>query len=250
MSHKLFDDKVKLEPVSHRYYDASGKEYMSVSKFIKFLSQPFEHTYAYRMASPETLAEWEKKRDDAANGGTRVHNALENYSKHGIISDEDKEFEEAIKSVISEYKSYYKCHEEICLYDKEYRLAGTTDKICVISRKSDSDVDLADYKTNTAHGIEFFSRYNKWMYEPISHLQDCNYNKYSIQMSLYAYFFEKLTGRRVRRMFLHHVPLNDLSNHKIIPVTYLRNDVQLILDKYRDGVLDILSIKEQEELEF
>jgi hypothetical protein len=250
LSHKLFIEKVKLEPIKHKYYDVSGNEYMSVSHFIKQLSQPFEDTYAYRMADDATRAEWAKKRDDAANGGTRVHNALEDFSKTGQVKDSDKELQDSVRDIISMYNDYHSCHEEVCLYNEKYRIAGTTDKICVVSRTKTSAVDIADYKTNDTRGIEFFSRYNKRLFEPLSHLDDCSFVKYSIQLSLYAYFFEELTGRPVRRLYIHHVPLSDLKNHKIIPVMYMKNDVKALLDKYGSAIATQMTKETEEELTF
>lgn len=251
MSHGLFIEKVKLEPIAHKYFDASGNEYMSVSHFIKKLSQPFEDTYPYRIADDATRAEWAKKRDDAANGGTRVHNALEDFSKTGKVKESDLEFQDAVRDIISMYNDYHTCHEEVCLYNEKYRLAGTTDKLCVISRSKNSAVDIADYKTNTAgDGINFFSKYSKRLYEPLEHLEDCNFIKYSIQLSLYAYFFEELTGRKVRRLYIHHVPLSDLKNHKIIPVMYIKNDIKALLEKYAGNNQHLPKIEQEEELTF
>lgn len=249
--HNLFTEKVKLEPISHRYYDAAGREYMSVSKFLKLLSEPFENTYAYRAADDETRAKWAAKRDDAANHGTRIHNALEDFDNTGLISADNMEFEPLIKDVSLKYSEYHKTYNEVCLYNEKYMLAGTTDKICVVSNRRDSVVDIADFKTNGAHGIEFFSRYGKTLYEPLSHLHDCNYVKYSLQLSLYAYFFEELTGRRVRRMYLHFIPPQDPMSHTKIPVMYMKNDVKLLLDKYAANVsVKADNNKETEILEF
>lgn len=254
MSNNLFIEKVKLEPIKHKYFDDSGNEYLSVSKFLKFLSLPFEHSYAYRMADQETRDAWAAKGKFAADNGTRVHNALELYSQQKIVKPENKEIEEQVKEIIGLYSDYYKCHEEVCLYNDEYKLAGTTDKICVIGRKSNCEVDLADYKTNATDGkgIEYFSRFGNKMYPPIAHLDDCNYVKYSIQLSIYAYFFEQLTGRTVRRLYIHHCPFNDLKQHNIIPVMYMKNDVIAILEANKEKVLAELDLGKsyQEELIF
>lgn len=236
MSHCLFPEKVKLNHADHRYFSEDGEEYMSVSKFLKFISQPFEDTYAYRVADDETKAKWAEKRDNAASHGTRIHNALEDYGKTGIVSADNQEFDSLIKSVIGEYGEYYKCYDEVCLYNDKYKIAGTTDKICAVSNRKTSYVDIADYKTNGA-GIDFFSKYGKNLYAPLDHLQDCNYIKYCIQLSLYAYFFEELTGRKVRRLYLHFIPPADPMTHHKIPVMYLKNDIKLLLDLHANKVV-------------
>lgn len=251
--HGLFPEKVKLEPISHKYYDTDGRQYLSVSKLLSLLSEPFDRGIAKFSAKKEgvteeeILARWDKKRDDAAAHGTRMHDALELYSKTGQILIENAELEPAIKSILQEYSGYNRCFEEVCLYSEKYMVAGTTDKICAISNRKDSMVDLADYKTNTEKGIEFFSKYNKTFYEPFSYLQDCNYIKYSFQLSIYAWMFENLTGRRVRRMYLHFIPKDNPLQHQIIPVTYLKNDVELLFKTYGPQIDAILNVRNTED---
>lgn len=251
--HNLFPIKVKLEPVSHKYYDNQGRQYLSVSKVLSLLSEPFDRGIAKFTAKKrgvseeEVLAEWDKVRDDAANHGTRIHDALETYAKTGQILVENAHLEAGIKSVLAEYEDYNISHEEVCLYDEEFMVAGTTDKICVISNRKDSAVDIVDYKTNTRKGIEFFSKYNKNFYEPFSHLQDCNYVKYSFQLSIYAWMFQRLTGRKVRKMHLHFIPEDNMLNHRIIPVMYMKNDVEMLFKTHGSKIKELLDAKSTEE---
>ncbi len=242
--HSLFPNKVKLEPVSHQYFDAEGRQYMSVSRLLNLMSERFEDTIAYSRADEATKAVWRQKGEDARNHGTRIHEALELYNQTGQILLENKDLEVAIKSITAEYRDYNKTHDEICLYNEKYRVAGTTDKICVISNRKDSQVDLADFKTNVSKGIYYFSEYGKRMFAPFEHLQDCNYVKYSFQLSIYAYFFEQLTGRKVRQMFIHFVP-PDMSKHQKIPVLYLKHEVDLLLETYKNRILEILEPTQQ-----
>jgi len=240
MIHNLFKQEVVLEPELHKYFDSDGKEYLSVSKLISLLSEKFEDTIAYRRATEATKAEWKEKGRVASTHGTNIHNALELYNQTGQILIENAQLEAPIKSIIGEYKDYHQTHDEVCLFNKEYRVAGTTDKICIVSRSKDSEVDLADFKTNISKGIYFFSPYKKRLYSPFDHLQDCNYVKYSFQLSIYAYFFELLTGRRVRHLYIHFIPPHNMLEHRKIPVIYLRNDVKLLLDTYKQQIINIL----------
>lgn len=244
MIHTLFPNKVKLEPVSHKYYDGMGNQYISVSALLKMIGEKFEDTPAYARASEETRAEWKRIGQQSAGHGTRIHEALELYNQTGQILAENAEFEPAIKSIIKEYGDYHRTLDEVCLYNDEYRIAGTTDKICLLSNRKDSDVDLADFKTNNRKGIEFVNAYRKRLYSPFDHLQDCNYVKYSFQLSIYAYFFEQLTGRKVRQLFIHFIPANDMMSHRKIPVMYMKNDVKLLLETYRYQILSLLEGQE------
>jgi hypothetical protein len=238
--HSLFDNRVTLEPVSHKYYHLDGNQYLSVSALLKMMGEKFEDTPAYAKATEETKAGWKKIGMDSAGHGTRIHEALELYNQTGQILIENKDWEQAIKSIIGEYKDYHRTYDEVCLYNEEYRVAGTTDKICMISNRKDGEVDLADFKTNNRNGIVFFSNYKKRLFAPFDHLQDCNYIKYSFQLSIYAYFFEQLTGRKVRQLYIHFVPADNMMNHRKIPVIYMKTDVKLLLESSKYKILSLL----------
>lgn len=233
MAHTLFDAKVSLEPIKHIYTDKDGAEYKSVTTILKDIAEKFEDTFAYKNASEEKRAEWKEKGRDAADKGTRIHNALELFAESGFIKVEDLELEDVIRDIHSHYTGYNKLHNEICLYNEELKIAGTADRICAVSNRKDSAVDIADFKTSGSKGIQFYSDYNKKFFAPFDHMHDCNYNKYSFQLSIYAYFFELLTGRKIRQLYIHYIPLENPMEHKKIPVTYLKNDVKLMLEKYK-----------------
>ena len=237
MSHNLFETKVSLEPIKHVYTDKAGAEYKSVTTILKDIAEKFEDTFAYKNASEEKRAEWKAKGTVAAEAGTRIHNALELFSERRVIEDYNIELEEAIRDIDKQYESYNKVHNEICLYNEELKIAGTADRICAVSNRKDSAVDIADFKTSGSKGIQFYSDYGKRLYPPFEHLHDCNYNKYSFQLSIYAYFFELLTGRKIRQLYIHYIPLENPMNHKKIPVTYMKNDVKVMLEKYKVNVV-------------
>jgi len=243
MIHTLFPNLVKLEPEEHKYFDAHGRQYLSVSAVLKLLSEPFEETPAYKRATAETRAEWKAKGRASAEHGTKIHEALELYSDTGQILIENKEYEEVIKSISEQYKEYNKSYNEVCLYNTDYMIAGTTDKICAVSNRKDCEVDIADFK-NLGKELDFYSKYKNRMYAPVDHLSDCNYVKYSLQLSIYAYFFELLTGRSVRQLYIHVIPTYDMMSHKKVPVMYMKNDVKLILEANKEKILSLLGKEE------
>lgn len=245
MPRGLFEEKVALEPIKHVYTDKVGNEYISVSKLLNMLSESFENTYAYKTATPEKLAEWKEKGDVARNHGTDVHKAIETYAQFKTC--EKPEWEEGIKSILEAYKGW-RSYDEVCLYDEQYRIAGTADKISAVGTGKNVSVVISDFKTNMSKGIQFNSDYSKHLYAPLEHLQDCNYVKYSLQLSFYAYMWENLTGRKIKRMFIHFIPPDDFTKHQIIPVNYMKNDIKLLLDTYKPQI-DLLLAKKPVEQE-
>ena len=82
--------------------------------------------------------------DNAANKGSIVHNAIENYLKFGIedISEEYKPYFLAFLEFLSD-KQPTILATETKVYHKFLRYAGTVDLVCII----DGEVYLIDYKT-------------------------------------------------------------------------------------------------------
>lgn len=236
----LFEQKVFLEPLSHVYTDKNGVEYKSVSKVIELVKNKFDKGIAKHCAGKgkyegmdeqQVLKAWEDKAKNSTDWGTFLHENLEYYEKHKKCKEGSAKYLPLIKSVLSEYSDYKKIYQELVLHNDEYMVAGTSDKPMLRAISKTSSVDISDYKTNEQ--IEFFNKYGKYLKYPLEHLQDCSYVTYSIQLSLYGYFIECLTGRKIGRLFLHHIPINDPMNHKIIPVTYLRDDAIKLLKHYK-----------------
>src|SRR3990167_5454696 len=209
------------------------------------LSESFENTFAYKNATPEKLTEWKAKGDVARSHGTDVHKAIETYAQFKTC--EKPEWEQGVKSILEVYKGW-RSYDEVCLYNEEYRIAGTADKISAVGTGKNVSVIISDFKTNVSKGIYYHSDYSKHLYAPLEHLQDCNYVKYSLQLSFYAYMWENLTGRKIKRMFIHFIPPDDFTKHQIIPVNYMKNDVKLLLDTYKPQI-DLLLAKKPVEQE-
>lgn len=234
---KGLNDFVQLEPVSHRYYDKEGREYLSVSKLRERFKNKFDRETISRasakksgVSQAEILAKWDKKRDDSIDHGNRIHNALELFYKTTAILTENEDLRPMILAMASEYSHYYRVYPEQVLYSTEYMVAGTTDKLLQLTSHPKSIWDIDDYKTNLSKGIQFRNDYNKYMTGPLSHLMDCNYNDYAIQLSTYRYMFEQMTGSKTGSSSIIFVPAyNPLAFYKI-PVPYMKLEVIAMLE--------------------
>lgn len=237
----LFEQKVKLSPETHQYFHIdTGIEYKSVSKIIELVKNKFDKGIAKYCAGKgkyagmdekQVLEAWETKSKNSAEWGTLLHELLEYYEKNKKCKKGYRKYLPLIKSVLSEYSDYKKIYQELVLHNDEYLVAGTSDKPMLKAISKTSSVDISDYKSNEQ--IEFFNKYGKYLKYPLDHLQDCSYVTYSLQESIYAYFIECLTGRKIGRLYIHHIPINDPMNHKIIPVAYLRDDAIKLLNHYK-----------------
>lgn len=251
MAHNLFPNEVYLEPNEHKYFDSEGNQYISFSALSKKLSSFDAEMVARNISrnnettSEELLAKWKQ----TAYNGTRVDKALELFSQTGTILDSDQDLKELIGVVLEKYKSYNCTFEQGVPYCKEYRVAGSWDKLSVVSNRKDSRVHLSDFKCFEKGEDSLYKvSGTAWLKAPFEHLPNNKYTKISLQLSFYSYLFEKLTGRKVERTFIDLiVPIWD-ENHKLIsftnqvvPTIFMKNDVKILLETFKEDILEMLN---------
>ena len=240
---KGLDNFVYLEPISHRYFDLNGLEYMSGSRFIGLFCKKFDSNMVAGQVAKSTgvkkqdvLDQWQAKTDE----GTRRHNAIELYFKTTTIRPEDEDLRPMILNIVFQYREYYRVYNEVILYDKDELIAGTADSPLVCTSSPKSVIDIGDFK-NYGRGInqkevdKEGNPRNEYMLGPLSHLQNSSYNKVSLQLSLYAYMLQKQTGRKIGKLFAHWIsPENPLINTQI-PCAYMKYEIEAMIKWKREN---------------
>lgn len=259
----IFPSKVKLREEDHRYFHIeTGEEYTSFSKLKGRFEKQFNADYmapktARKIAREDTSgkvysqkdidlltekvkSEWTATAKRSTDHGTAMHLAIEEFYKTGIYHPV---YEPWIRKVTYFLKDYPVTYDEVVCYDEECKVAGTADKPCARTKGKKSIIDIYDYKTNLEKGIQFSSKYNDFMLPPFSHIEQCNYNGYSIQLSTYARMLEKwgFTIGRLAIIFLDGV---NPDYSKIIPCNYLRNEADMLLNSNKSF------LQKKGELEF
>jgi len=112
---------------------------------------------------------------------------------------------------------------EVRLYNEQYEVAGTVDKIIKEGKK----VHIHDYKTNKKISREGFR--GATMKTPLQALPDCSYSLYTLQLSIYAWILEDL-GYEIGDLAIIHIP--DRQTETIIPVQYRKDLVEKLLKHY------------------
>jgi hypothetical protein len=249
MIHNLFPNEVYLEPISHRYYDGEGNEYISFSKLYGFLVEKFDANKIagqYKsMSKEEVLGMWQQ----ATDNGTRIDKALEKYAQTATILDSDQDLKQLLSQVLEKYKVYNNTFEQGIPYSKKYRVAGSWDKLSLVTNRKDSKFHLSDFKCFEKGFDSLFKVSGQaWLHEPFSHLPNNKYSKISMQLSFYAYLFENLTGRKCERLFIDLIiPKWNKQNQLLsfenmtIPVNYLKNDIICFLEHFKSDILNLLS---------
>ncbi len=247
MSIKGLDNFVYIDKDSHRYFDRNGVEYMSASKFIGLFYKKFDAesvsghvARAEGVTKQEVLDKWQAQTDN----GTEIHESIELFNKTTQILPKHEKFIPAILNISGQYRSYYRLINEQILHDKDELIAGTTDLLGVCTSSYKSIVDLGDWKTynkgiNQKEVDKEGNFRNEYMLGPLSHLQNSSYNKVALQLSLYSYMFQKLTGRKIGKLFAHWIdPKNPLIN-KQVPVNYMYYEVIAMLEWRKSNAIPL-----------
>lgn len=251
--------KIRFIKDSHKYLTEDNKELISVSKFTDIFKEKVDwDTIAARVAQKETkngnpttktevLKKWEKKRILSAQIGTLYHSIREQEEKsadelHEVI---ECPFEGGFKySVPINQLKNNTIYPELMIYDLDFMICGQADKVIV----KDNKINIFDYKTDKEITFKAFS--NNWvkprkLLPPLSHLDDCNGNIYSIKMSMYMYLLWKANKGRLKSgdITIEHIALQRneegipiLLNQKpvvdkitILPMTYRKKEIMDIL---------------------
>lgn len=239
---KKRESVVFLEPIEHVYiHRFTEQKYKSVTTVLSMLEPEFpaedialaisrqpdiDRKPEYRgMSQEDILTEWQRINDEANEYGTSVHELLERYllADRIYFPKSDFERETILKFQKIDPMRNGTIYPETVLFSEKYSLAGTAD----IIEDCDDYFNVWDFKTNKK--VEYISQYGHWLNKPVSHLSDCQYNIYALQMSIYAYMFQMETKKKVGRMGLFY--LNpQTSEFEVIPVPYMGLEAKKILD--------------------
>ena len=237
------DSKVWLEPEEHVYiHKDTNVKYKSVTTVLSMLEPDFPaEEVALRisqqpddkrnpkysgMTQQDILVEWKRINDEANEYGTEVHEILERYLLADKVYIPKSEYESEIITKFQKIDPMTKgdIYPETILFSEKHNLAGTAD----IIEDCGDYFNVWDFKTNKK--IDYVSNYGHWLNAPLTYLSDCQYNIYSLQMSIYAYMFQMETGKKVGRMALFYLNPEKDYEFEIIPVPYMGLEAKRVLD--------------------
>ena len=230
--------KVKFIENSHRYISDDDRELVSVSAFTeRFKNKVDWKAIATKVAhkktrngepttTQEVLDKWERKRDISSSIGTQYHSIRENDSEQ-VPNFYNIKCDVEFCPVIDNYKWSIPINKlknnteyrELMIYDMDYMICGQADKVIVVNNK----INIWDYKTDAKIDFRAFS--SQWveparLLPPISHLEECNANIYSIKMSMYMHLLCKANRGMLRPgdIILEHIHLQRNPEDDNLPV--------------------------------
>jgi len=235
---------LRFTPQDHKYTSIKKEDeqdWISVTSFIGNFKQPFEadkiaekssknrKSKWYGMTPEEIKEAWKAEANRATTLGTWYHNCreadicgLETMERHGHTIPVFKPMEiEGIK-YSPEQKLKDGVYPEHMVYLRSAGLCGQSDLVEVV----DGYVHITDYKTNKEIKTEGFTNWEgitTKMMAPVSHLDDCNLNHYTLQLSLYMYIILKHNPKlKPGNLTIHHILFETVGEDKFgNPITAL-----------------------------
>jgi hypothetical protein len=241
-------DEITFDPGTHQYFNKEKTEYSSVTRLLKGIQVPFDRQgmslrmaqsiaadlgVSVEQAQSDILQEWEDKKNSSINKGDYVHDGLEKYVLTGEVMEA---MEKPVAFMQNILKQYYRFYSEVILFSHRYRVAGRTDLVLQRQKNRDPVLDLTDYKTNEAKGICFDSisrkdgikHYNKFLLPPLDYLEDCNYNIYSLQLSIYAFLIMDSLKTRIGKLGI--IFFDNQFDATYIPVPFMYQEAKMICE--------------------
>jgi hypothetical protein len=218
---------IVFKPETHSYTSIDPNEsitWTSVTSVISKFKKPFDADIIaeksaknkkskwYGMSPDEIKEAWKNESQKATNLGTWYHNQRETaytscntIEKEGCVISIFKPIESDGIKKAPEQKLQEGIYPEHMMYLKSVGLCGQADRVEVIN----GYVNIYDYKTNKEIKT---AGYTNWegitdkMLAPVNHLDDCNLNHYSLQLSLYMYMILKHNPKlKPGKMIIEHI---------------------------------------------
>jgi ATP-dependent exoDNAse (exonuclease V) beta subunit len=151
---------------------------------------------------------------------------MENYIITGRFNTDSADIVRSFVKATEGFKHNVKQSESL-LWHHEAKVAGTADVIL----ENATEFAILDFKTNKK--FNFFSAFNERLLYPLDHLDYCEYNIYSLQLALYAYMYELISGKRckfIKILYLQSNFNNSGRFWKDIPILNCRETVEKIIN--------------------
>ena len=262
----------------HSYKSIDGAEaidWISVTTIISSLKKGFDakvisekvsknkRSKWYGVEPKDIEAIWKNEADRATTLGTYYHNQREDdlcsfasIEREGVtipVFAPSGETDGIRYAPLQKLDSGI--YPEHMVYLRSAGICGQSDLVEVVNSK----VNIIDYKTNKEIKIKGYTNWEGTtdkMLIPVNNLDDCHFNHYALQLSIYMYIILKHNPKlKPGKIFIHHVKFEiekednwgypigkkDESGNPIvkevtvIPVPYLINEVQAVIHHMKNN---------------
>ena len=196
----------------------------------------------YGMTPKEILAAWDGESQRAIGLGNWYHDEREKRLLEFKTIERDGTEVPIIKPIVDqngikiapEQKLSEGVYPEHFVYLKSAGLCGQADLVSIVNGK----INILDYKTNKEIKKKGFTNWEgitSKMYNPVSHLDDCNLKHYNLQLSLYAYIIKKHNPKlKIGDLSIQHVIFEKEGEDKFgYPITRYNNQDEPIIKEIK-----------------
>ncbi len=243
---------IHFDPKWHKYTcsELPKKKFTSGTKFLENLFAPFDkegiskrYAAKHGLTQKAVLDQWARKGEISREAGTLIHDYLENrllgkevshkkacfYPDFEVTASAMSKIEHADAAIEEFLDKYEFIQAEMIVASLTHNIAGMIDILCR-DRKT-GNIVFADWKSNAK--IDFNNPWQTGL-SPIGHLDECSYNKYSLQMALYQRIACEegyLTGldadiEKIDRVIIHI----RTDGHKLIPCPDMQTEINDMLE--------------------
>jgi len=198
--------------------------WISVTTLISEFKEPFDaksiakkvsknkNSKWYGMKPKEIENAWKSESERALELGTFYHNqresdlcSLASIEKEGVPLPIYSPIEKEGIKYAPEPKLTEGVYPEHMVYLKSAGICGQSDLVEVVNGK----VNIIDYKTNKEIKTESYVNWegiSKKLLHPVNNLDDCSFNHYALQLSIYMYIILKHNPKlKPGNIYIHHV---------------------------------------------
>lgn len=251
------DNDISFEERTHTYTIKGKSDYTSVttwnhSHFPKFnadkiidkmmKSKNWKNSKYYGKTKHEIKFEWRQNGIESSKAGTKLHYDIECFYNGEPNTNDSVEYA-YFNQFYHTFSNLKPFRTEWMVWDEKLKLAGSIDMVFI---NNDNSLRIFDWKR--CKEIKMNNKWQKAITPCIQHLDDCNFNHYSLQLNTYKYLIEKNYGYKVSDMNL--VCLHpDHESYQLIEVPDLSKEIKALM-KLRTKQLNMnIIISELDKIE-
>ena len=252
---KVFD-RITFYDSDHSYkIDGEPSAKLSVTGLVNTVKEPFnEEKWAAIKAkelgiSPEEMKlVWKKNNQMATLQGSTLHNYIDNFYQNKVkpydrVSAESilgqtlhEMMHKNLKVLVKQFNNFYNATKDEILPIKNEFVVGDiqSTKICgmldmLSYNTTTNEFEIYDFKTNKRFSET--SEFEKKLLFPVEHLDECEFNIYSLQLSLYRTFIQKYTDIEINKLKIVWFSINN-DDYRIIELKYLPEECTALMDNF------------------
>lgn len=234
-------------------YFGKGKKFTSVTQFLGKYKEPFnKEKWLPIKAKQEGISVkeleliWDNKKILGTTRGSQIHNYVEQRSQRRVfpvlpdsvlkrkLSAEDfDKYSVSLQKLVLQCEKFFKDHphltfiaNELVVGDFNYEIGGMIDALVYDNIKK----IYAIYDWKTDKKLDYTNEYQNFK-DPIGHLEECEINKYSLQVGLYKNILERNVDIQIEEMNVVWFNHNN-ENYEIHPLYQLNNELNLLLNDW------------------